>query len=203
MLTAIPFSAMLLTKRDDILTVTPWDRILEKLIKETLHLLWNSFHYRVRKTKFLVLILNRLNSVHTLTYYIFKTHFNIVTYPGFAWIIITGFGFDDRICWTFIQVRYNSSQITIWLDTGIFWPHCSSDWTDCIAPPKSKLLYDGRFTANQFVLASSPLRPTTGPFFFQLNSCGNIPYVTSSLTRRWVCLSQICLVFRRVYIPHI
>jgi hypothetical protein len=33
-------------------------------------------------------------------------------------------------------------------------------------------------------------------FFFRLNSCGNSPYVASSLTRRWVCLSQICLVFR-------
>jgi hypothetical protein len=31
---------------------------------------------------------------------------------------------------------------------------------------KSKLLYDWRFTANQFVLASSPLRPTTRFFFF-------------------------------------
>jgi hypothetical protein len=30
---------------------------------------------------------------------------------------------------------------------------------------KSKLLYDWRFTANQFVLASSPLRPTTTFFF--------------------------------------
>jgi hypothetical protein len=25
-------------------------------------------------------------------------------------------------------------------------------------------------------------------FFFQLSPCGNTPYVTSSLTRRWVCL---------------
>jgi hypothetical protein len=31
---------------------------------------------------------------------------------------------------------------------------------------KSNLLYDWRFTANQFVLASSPLRPTTRFFFF-------------------------------------
>jgi hypothetical protein len=48
----------------------------------------------------------------------------------------------------------------------------------------SKLLYDWRFTANQFVLAPRRLRPTTRDFFFQLNSCGNSPYVTSSLTRR-------------------
>jgi hypothetical protein len=31
---------------------------------------------------------------------------------------------------------------------------------------KSKLLYDWRFTANQFILASSPLRLTTRNFFF-------------------------------------
>jgi hypothetical protein len=47
------------------------------------------------------------------------------------------------------------------------------------------LLYDWRFTANQFVLASSPLRTTTR-HFFQL-SCRNSPYVTFSVTRRWVC----------------
>jgi hypothetical protein len=51
---------------------------------------------------------------------------------------------------------------------------------------KQKLLYDWRFTANQFVLASGPLRPTTRDFFFHLNSCGNSSYVTSSLRRRWV-----------------
>jgi hypothetical protein len=63
---------------------------------------------------------------------------------------------------------------------------------------KSKLLYDWRFTANQFVLASSPLRPRTRDFFsFQLNSCCNSPYVTSSLTRRWGCLLRICLAFRQ------
>jgi hypothetical protein len=67
-----------------------------------------------------------------------------------------------------------------------------------------ELFYDCRFTANQFVLASSPLRLTTRDFFlFRLNSCGNSPYVTSSLTRRWVCLLWICLASRQVYISHI
>jgi hypothetical protein len=32
-------------------------------------------------------------------------------------------------------IGYSSAQITIWLDTGIFWPHCSSNWTDCTALP--------------------------------------------------------------------
>jgi hypothetical protein len=43
---------------------------------------------------------------------------------------------------------------------------------------KSKLLYDWRFTANQFVLATNPLRPTTS-IYFQLNPSSHSPYVTS------------------------
>jgi hypothetical protein len=73
--------------------------------------------------------------------------------------------------------------------------HCTELCTALIyVKSKSKLLYDWRFTVNQFVLASGPLRLTTR-FFFQLNSCGNSPYVTSSLTRRWVCLLWICSAF--------
>jgi hypothetical protein len=50
----------------------------------------------------------------------------------------------------------------------------------------SELLCDWRFTANQFVLATSPLILTTSKFIFQLNICGYSPYVISSLTRGWV-----------------
>jgi hypothetical protein len=35
----------------------------------------------------------------------------------------------------------------------------------------------------------------TSNFIFQLNTCGYSPYVTSSLMRGWVCLSQLLLVF--------
>jgi hypothetical protein len=42
----------------------------------------------------------------------------------------------------------------------------------------SELLYDWWFTANQFVLAPSPLR-LNARIFFQLNTCGNSPYVIS------------------------
>jgi hypothetical protein len=59
---------------------------------------------------------------------------------------------------------------------------------------ESELLYDWRFTANQFVLATSLLRLTTRIFIFQLNTCGYSPYVTSSLTRGWVCRLQLLLV---------
>jgi hypothetical protein len=58
----------------------------------------------------------------------------------------------------------------------------------------SESLYDWRFTANRFVLATSPLRLTTSNFIFQLNTCGYSLYVTSSLTRRLVCRLQLLLV---------
>jgi hypothetical protein len=51
-----------------------------------------------------------------------------------------------------------------------------------------------RFTANQFVLATSPLRPKSRIFIFQLNTCGYSPYATSTLTRGWVCRLQLLLV---------
>jgi hypothetical protein len=60
---------------------------------------------------------------------------------------------------------------------------------------QSELLYDWRFTADQFVLETNPLRPTTSNFIFQLNTCGYNPYVTSSLTRGWVCRLQLLLIF--------
>jgi hypothetical protein len=58
---------------------------------------------------------------------------------------------------------------------------------------ESELLYDWRFTANQFVLATGPLKLTTNNFIFQLNTCRYSPYVTSSLTRGWVCRLQLLL----------
>jgi hypothetical protein len=55
------------------------------------------------------------------------------------------------------------------------------------------LLHYWRFTANQFVLATSPLRLTTRIFIFQLNASGYSPYVTLSLTRGRVCRLQLLL----------
>jgi hypothetical protein len=49
----------------------------------------------------------------------------------------------------------------------------------------------------QFILAPSPLRLTTNDFFFQLNTCGYSPYVTSSLTRGWVCRLQVMVALAR------
>jgi hypothetical protein len=63
----------------------------------------------------------------------------------------------------------------------------------------TQLLYDCRFTANQFFLVTSLLRLTTN-IFFQLNTCGHSPYVTSSLTRGWVCRLQLLLAFATLVI---
>jgi hypothetical protein len=86
--------------------------------------------------------------------------------------------------WTMSVSR--SSLIHFWI----------SDFTSefTASESESELLYDWRFTANQFVLATSPLSPTTRNFIFQLSTCGCSPYVTSSLTRGWVCRLQLLLV---------
>jgi hypothetical protein len=59
---------------------------------------------------------------------------------------------------------------------------------------ESELLYDWRFTADQFILGTRSLRHTTSIFFLQMNTCGYSPYLTSFLTRGWVCRLQLLLV---------
>jgi hypothetical protein len=58
---------------------------------------------------------------------------------------------------------------------------------------ESELLYDWPFTANQFVLQTSPTRLTTSNFYFRLNTCGYSPYVKSSLMGGWVCRLKLLL----------
>jgi hypothetical protein len=65
---------------------------------------------------------------------------------------------------------------------------------------ESELLYDWRFTSNQFVLAPSPLRLTARYVLPQLNTCGHSPYITSSLKRGWVCHLQLLLAHDSAFI---
>jgi hypothetical protein len=44
------------------------------------------------------------------------------------------------------------------------------------------------------IIGAKPLKAQTRDFF-QLNTCGYSPYVTSSLTRGWVCRLQLLLVW--------
>jgi hypothetical protein len=48
--------------------------------------------------------------------------------------------------------------------------------------------------ANQFVVATSPLRLTTSNFILQLNACGYSCYITSSLMRWWIYRLQFLLL---------
>jgi hypothetical protein len=53
-------------------------------------------------------------------------------------------------------------------------------------------LSDWRFTANQYVLATNPLRLMTNNFIFQPDTCGYSLHVTYSLTRRWYVVYNWC-----------
>jgi hypothetical protein len=128
-----------------------------------------------------------------------------------------GSGFDNSIYWIISRVvttiRYYTFKTYLWHANSYNTLKVNTSTTELpwmtssgriLSKKKSKLklLYDWRFTANQFVLAWGPLRPTTR-IFFQLNTSDNSPCVTSSLTRRWVCLLWIRLAFREVYVSHI
>jgi hypothetical protein len=70
------------------------------------------------------------------------------------------------------------------------------------ATEKAKLLYNWRFTANQFVLATSTLIPMIRNIF-QLNRCGNSPYVSNILSNERMGLSLMNrLRLCEVYVSH-
>jgi hypothetical protein len=87
-----------------------------------------------------------------------------------------------------------------WLQTG-FWLVIELSESVSESESETELLYEWRFTANQFVLATSPLRLTTSSFIFQMKICRYSPYVTSSLIRGWVCRLQLLLVLASAVIP--
>jgi hypothetical protein len=80
-----------------------------------------------------------------------------------------------------VTVRLTSFlQVSVWV---IHWVVGHGSESESELP----ILYDWRFTADQFILATSPLRLTRSNFIFQLNTCS---YVTPSLTRGCVCRLQ-------------
>jgi hypothetical protein len=108
---------------------------------------------------------------------------HIVTHAGLAWVLGLIFRFIEHF---FTITIKHSAIINLHNSLG----H---------ALFSSELLYDWRFTANQFVLAPSPLRLTTR-IFFQLNTCGYSPCVTFSLMRGWVCRLYLSLDLASVFI---
>jgi hypothetical protein len=137
-----------------------------------------------------------------------------------------GSGSDESICWIFSNCSYTSLSLfqnycncntqllrsphycntlnkvfnTIELPWGLLYDFLNSPIVFPLVKVKVTLRLEGY--RQSVILALSSLRPNTRNFF-QLNSSGNIPYVTSSPTRRWVCLLWICLAYRQVYISHI
>jgi hypothetical protein len=75
---------------------------------------------------------------------------------------------------------------------SIYSPVYRSDFKYFASEWELELLYDWRFAAKQFVLATSPSRLRNSDFF-QLNPCGRNIYVTAFLTRGWVCSLQLLL----------
>jgi hypothetical protein len=68
----------------------------------------------------------------------------------------TGYGFDDRIYWSFIQFVTSFHRS---LSSDGHTRPLTSNCTELNG--QSESLYDWWFTANQFVLDTSPLGPTT------------------------------------------
>jgi hypothetical protein len=73
-----------------------------------------------------------------------------------------------------------------------------------LAVSEPDLLYDWRFTVNQFVLATNLLRLMTRIFFYKPNAYGHTPYTASCLMRGWVSLLNWLGLYQTYeYIPHI
>jgi hypothetical protein len=81
--------------------------------------------------------------------------------------------FTSRFLATDFNNYYNSLTITTAHIRSFFHslPFRSHSQLTCNWESGSELLYDWRFTANQFILASSPLR-LTARFFSQFSACG-------------------------------
>jgi hypothetical protein len=84
------------------------------------------------------------------------------------------------------------------LPNELNWTELTSQMTAPLRMSESELLYDWPFTDIQFGLAPSPLRLTAR--FSSMNNCGHSPYITSPLTRGWVCHLQLLLVLASIFI---
>jgi hypothetical protein len=110
------------------------------------------------------------------------------------------------VCIT-IRVNYNSSHIELLLnsltdESRFLSDECSEE--SLTAMSQSQSYFTIALSQSQSYFMTGALPPISSswrqahldsrPVFFQLNTCGHNPYVTSSLTRGWVCRLQLLLV---------
>jgi hypothetical protein len=85
---------------------------------------------------------------------------------------------------------------------GLLWRYSNSLPRGACLLKKVKVTFRLAVYRQSVRLGVKPLE-THDQRFFQLNSCGNSPYVTSLLTRKWVCLLWIWLAFRQAHVSYI
>jgi hypothetical protein len=128
---------------------------------------------------------------------------------------MTGSGFNNLIFWIISPIHYYTFKIAVSITQTIkTLSRSTHHLLNCLQrrlPDESSrsqrqsqsqshdLLYDWRFTANQFVLEPSPLKLKARICFSQMNTCGHSPYITSSLTRGRVSHLQLLLVLARTF----
>jgi hypothetical protein len=136
-----------------------------------------------------------------LRYYLhdalFSIKVHIITYPGFAWLIRRVLDWMIGFIGTSFTIsrNYNNSQ-SVFSRTLL-------PWLPRIRPVLVPLL--SLLSQSQSYLTTGGLPPVSwsgrqAPWdsrsvilVFQLNTCGYSPYITSSLTRAWVCCLQLLL----------
>jgi hypothetical protein len=77
------------------------------------------------------------------------------------------------------------SNMKYWVSVGEKVPNCQTQ--------RQRVTLRLAVYGHSVRLDDKPTETNNQRFFFQLNSCGYSPYVTSSLTRCWVCRLQVML----------
>jgi hypothetical protein len=87
-----------------------------------------------------------------------------------------------------------------WLKSSVFWGITqivrwkAIDLSEEHMPPCSKVDWFWTDQSQSYFTTEAPCDSRHSNFIIQLNTCGYSPYVTSSLTRGWVCRLQLLLV---------